>query len=54
VVDRIVVLRRGRVVADDIDPKRTSIEEVERVITGISDEELRGAVAPNAERRPSG
>jgi len=45
VVDRIVVMRRGRVVADDIDPKRTSVEEVERVITGISDEELRGAVA---------
>src|SRR5262249_57398329 len=35
VVDRIVVLRRGRVVADDIDPRRTSVEEVERVITGI-------------------
>ena len=34
VVDRIVVLRRGRVVADDIDPRRTTIEEVERVITG--------------------
>ena len=34
VVDRIVVLRRGQVVADDIDPKRTSVEEVERVITG--------------------
>ncbi len=33
VVDRIVVLRRGRLVTDDIDPKRTSIEEVERVIT---------------------
>jgi simple sugar transport system ATP-binding protein len=43
VVDRIVVMRRGRVVADNIDPKRTSVEEVERVITGISDEELRGA-----------
>jgi simple sugar transport system ATP-binding protein len=39
VVDRIVVLRRGTVVADDIDPKQTSIEEVERVITGM-DEEL--------------
>ncbi|MBV9287318.1 MAG: sugar ABC transporter ATP-binding protein [Hyphomicrobiales bacterium] len=39
VVDRIVVLRRGQVVADDIDPKRTSVEEVERVITG----ELAGA-----------
>jgi simple sugar transport system ATP-binding protein len=34
VVDRIIVLRRGRVVADDIDPKRTTIEEVEKVITG--------------------
>ena len=40
VVDRIVVLRRGKVVADDIDPKRTSIEAVERVITGIEDETL--------------
>jgi simple sugar transport system ATP-binding protein len=46
VVDRIVVLRRGKVAADDIDPKHTSIEEVERIITGISDEEIRGAVAP--------
>ncbi|GLS23314.1 sugar ABC transporter [Labrys miyagiensis] len=35
VVDRIVVMRRGRVVADDIDPKKTSVEEVERVITGM-------------------
>jgi simple sugar transport system ATP-binding protein len=34
VVSRIIVMRRGRVVADDIDPKKTSIEEVERVITG--------------------
>jgi simple sugar transport system ATP-binding protein len=42
VVDRIVVLRRGKVVADDIDPKRTSIEAVERVITGIEDEALAG------------
>jgi simple sugar transport system ATP-binding protein len=45
VVDRIVVMRRGKVVADDIDPKRTSVEEVERVITGMSDEELRQAAA---------
>ena len=37
VVDRIVVLRRGQVVADDIDPKTTTIEEVERVITGDLD-----------------
>ena len=35
VVDRIVVLHRGKVAADDIDPKRTSIEAVERVITGM-------------------
>ncbi len=35
VVDRIVVLRRGTVVADDIDPKTTSVEEVEQVITGM-------------------
>jgi simple sugar transport system ATP-binding protein len=34
VVNRIVVLRRGQVVADDIDPRTTTIEEVERVITG--------------------
>jgi simple sugar transport system ATP-binding protein len=35
VVDRIVVLRRGRKVADDIDPKQTTIEEVEKIITGL-------------------
>ncbi len=35
VVDRIVVLRRGKVVANDVDPKQTTIEEVERIITGI-------------------
>ena len=45
VVDRIVVMRRGRVVADDIDPKQSSVEEVERVITGMSDREIRAAVA---------
>ncbi len=37
VVDRIVVLRRGSKVADDIDPKKSSIEEVERIITGLSE-----------------
>jgi len=37
VVDRIVVLRRGKKVADDIDPKQTTIEEVEKIITGIID-----------------
>ncbi len=37
VVDRIAVMRRGRVVADDIDPRHTSVEAVERVITGMSE-----------------
>jgi simple sugar transport system ATP-binding protein len=41
VVSRIIVMRRGSVVADNIDPKKTSIEEVERIITG---EELMAAV----------
>jgi simple sugar transport system ATP-binding protein len=45
VVDRIVVMRRGRIVADDIDPKKSSVEEVERVITGMSDEDVRAAVS---------
>jgi len=27
-------MRRGKIVADDIDPKRTSVAEVEAVITG--------------------
>ena len=45
VVDRIVVMRRGRVVADDINPKTSSVAEVERVITGMSEEEVRAAVA---------
>jgi simple sugar transport system ATP-binding protein len=35
VVDRIVVLRRGKKVADDIDPKQTTIEAVESIITGM-------------------
>ena len=34
VVDRIVVMRRGTVVADDIDPRHSSIAEVEGIITG--------------------
>ena len=34
VVDRIVVMRHGKIVADDIDPKRTTVAEVEDVITG--------------------
>jgi simple sugar transport system ATP-binding protein len=35
VVDRIVVMRRGAVVADAIDPTATTVEAVERVITGM-------------------
>ncbi len=35
VADRIVVLRRGRVVDDNIDPKTSTVEQVERVITGM-------------------
>jgi simple sugar transport system ATP-binding protein len=34
VVDRIVVMRRGKIVADGIDPKTTTVAEVEDVITG--------------------
>lgn len=34
VVNRIVVMRRGTIVADDIDPKRVTIADVEDVITG--------------------
>ena len=52
VVDRIVVMRRGQIVADDIDPKRTTIEEVEKVITGdldfVAGEMTPGAGAPAA------
>ena len=44
VVDRIVVMRHGRVVADDIDPKTSSVEAVEEVITGLSDAEMRAAI----------
>ena len=38
VVDRIVVMRRGKKVADDIDPKPTTIdiEAVERINTGMT------------------
>ena len=45
VVDRIVVMRQGKVVADDIDPKSTTVQKVEEVITGMSESELRSAVA---------
>jgi simple sugar transport system ATP-binding protein len=50
VVDRIVVLRRGRVVADGIDPHTTTIEQVERVITGEL-EFVAGELRPSAEAR---
>jgi simple sugar transport system ATP-binding protein len=45
VVDRIVVMRRGKVVADDIDPRTTSVAEVERVITGMSDADIKAAIS---------
>src|ERR1700742_2118883 len=45
VVDRIVVMRRGKVVADDIDPKKTTVAEVERVITGMSDADIKAAIS---------
>lgn len=34
VVDRMVVMRRGTVVADDLSPKTSTIQDVENVITG--------------------
>jgi hypothetical protein len=43
-----VVLRRGQVVTDDIDPKATTIEQVERVITGEL-ELVDGELVPSAE-----
>jgi simple sugar transport system ATP-binding protein len=48
VVERIAVLRRGQVVTDQIDPKRTTIEQVERVITGDLDL-VDGELVPSAE-----
>src|SRR5260370_34549583 len=36
VVDRIIVLRRGKKVADDIDPNQTTIEAVELSITSLA------------------
>jgi simple sugar transport system ATP-binding protein len=36
VVNRIIVLRRGKKVADDIDPKQTTMESVESIITGMT------------------
>ena len=48
VVDRIAVLRRGKVVTDQIDPKTATIEQVERVITGDLDL-VDGKLVPSAE-----
>jgi simple sugar transport system ATP-binding protein len=48
VVDRIVILRRGQVVADGIDPKVSTIEEVEKVIVGELDF-VDGEMRPSAE-----
>lgn len=36
VVDRIIILRRGKKVCE-VDPKKTTIQEVEKVITGLVD-----------------
>ena len=36
VVDRIIVLRRGKKVADNIDPRQTTMESVESIITGMT------------------
>ncbi len=44
VVDRIVVMRRGRIVTDSIYPSESSVEGVEQIITGMSDGELDAAV----------
>ena len=44
VVNRIIVMRRGRVVADDIRPSESSVEQVEQIITGMSDAEIDAAV----------
>jgi len=48
VVDRIVVMRRGSIVADNINPKETTVDDVELVITGMTDEELAAASATPA------
>jgi simple sugar transport system ATP-binding protein len=48
VVDRIVVMRQGTIVADDIDPKTTSVQEVELIITGMDPVELSDSTAPPA------
>jgi simple sugar transport system ATP-binding protein len=39
VVDRIVILRRGRKVAE-VNPKESTIEQVEKIITGLSEGSL--------------
>jgi simple sugar transport system ATP-binding protein len=44
VVDRIVILRRGKKICE-VNPKKTTIEEVEKVITGITDTVPESALA---------
>ncbi len=46
VVDRIAVMRRGVVVRDDIDPRTTTIEQVETIITGVDPASLNPSAAP--------
>jgi simple sugar transport system ATP-binding protein len=50
VVDRIVVMRRGRIVADDVDPRQTTVEGVEALITGMTAEGIPVAGADGAPR----
>jgi simple sugar transport system ATP-binding protein len=38
-------MRGGKVVADNINPKCSSVAEVEQVITGMSEEDVSAAVA---------
>ena len=45
VCTRAIIVARGRIVADDIDPKRTSIEQVELIITGMEHETTDAAAA---------
>lgn len=37
VVDRIIVMRHGTVVADNIDPKTSTVQDVEQIITGMDE-----------------
>ena len=52
VVDRIVVMRRGRVVADDIDPKTHHRRGGRGVITGMTADGQPSPRTPDDPRRP--